>query len=98
MDFEELTLIAYRAIEIFEILFYIGCYSAWRLLIMDANIPNFQLNLELSIEQKFTMRIFQESVKNMNPEDARSLLLEASQLLMVKDNIIRGLMKQTIIE
>ncbi len=65
---------------------------------MDANIPNFQLNLELSIEQKFKMRIFQESVKTMNPEDARSLLLEASQLLMVKDNIIRGLMKQTIIE
>ncbi len=65
---------------------------------MDANIPNFQFNLELSIEQKFTMRIFQESVKTMNPEDARSLLLEASQLLMVKDNIIRGLMKQTIIE
>ncbi len=65
---------------------------------MDANIPNFQFNLELSIEQKFKMRIFQESVKTMNPEDARSLLLEASQLLMVKDNIIRGLMKQTIIE
>ena len=65
---------------------------------MDANIPNFQFNLELSTEQKFKMRIFQESVKTMNPEDARSLLLEASQLLMVKDNIIRGLMKQTIIE
>ena len=44
------------------------------------------------------MRIFPESVKTMNPEDARSLLLEASQLLMVKDNIIRGLIKQTIIE
>ena len=44
------------------------------------------------------MQIFQESVKTMNPEDACSLLLEASQLLVVKDNIIRGLIKQTIIE
>ena len=65
---------------------------------MDANIPNFQLNLELNIEQKFTMQVFQESVKTMNPENVRSLLLEASQLLIVKDNIIRGLIKQTIIE
>ena len=61
---------------------------------MDRNIPSFELNMDLSLEQKFRMRIFEESVQAMNPEEARSLLLEASKLLLVKDNIIKGLMKQ----
>ena len=63
---------------------------------MDRHIPGFELNLNLTLEQKFKMRIFEESVQAMNPEEARSLLLEASKLLMVKDNIIRGLMKKEI--
>lgn len=64
---------------------------------MDINFPNFRLNMDLSLEQQFKMRIFEESVQAMNPEEARSLLIEASKLLMVKDNIIKGLMKQDII-
>lgn len=61
---------------------------------MEMNFPNFKLNLDLSLEQEFKMRLFEESVQTMNSEEARSLLLEASKLLMVKDNIIKGLMKQ----
>ena len=61
---------------------------------MDRNIPNFELNMSLSLEQKFRMRVFEESVQTMNPEEARSLLIQASKLLMVRDNIIKGLMKQ----
>ena len=59
---------------------------------------NFDLNLNtsLSLEQKFQMRIFQESVETMNSQEARSLLLEASKLLMVKDNIIRGLIRKEL--
>ena len=59
---------------------------------------NFDLNLNtsLSLEQEFKMRIFQESVETMNPQEARSLLLEASKLLMVKDNIIKGLIKKEL--
>ena len=60
---------------------------------MNANFPNFNLNWDLSLEQQFKMKLFEKSVQGMNPEDARSLLLEASKLLMVKDNIIKGLMK-----
>ncbi|MGF1589339.1 MAG: NblA/ycf18 family protein [Pleurocapsa sp.] len=63
---------------------------------MDSNIPNLNLNINLSLEQKFQMRIFQESVQVMNPDEARSLLIEASKLLMVKDNIIKGLIKQDL--
>ena len=60
---------------------------------MSRDLPNFKLNLDLSLEQKFKMRLFEQSVQTMNPEEARKLLLEASKLLMVKDNIIKGLMQ-----
>lgn len=63
---------------------------------MDDNISNLNLNLNLSLEQKFKMRMFQESVQALKPEEARSLLVEASKLLMVKDNIIKGLIKQNL--
>jgi hypothetical protein len=62
---------------------------------MDANFPNFQLNMDLSLEQKFKMRMFEDAVETMNPEEARKLLLEASKLLMIKDNIIKRLMTRS---
>lgn len=65
-------------------------------IIMSRNFPNFKLNMDLSLEQKFKMRLFEKSVQTMNPEEARKLLLEASKLLMVKDNIIKGLMQQDL--
>ena len=55
---------------------------------------DFQLDMDLTIEQEFKMQVFKESIQVMNPEEARNLLLEASKLLMIKDNIIRGLMKR----
>ncbi|BAZ45720.1 phycobilisome degradation protein NblA [Chondrocystis sp. NIES-4102] len=58
--------------------------------------PNFSLDLDLSLEQEFKMRIFEESLETMNLEDMRSLLIEASKLLMVKDNVIRGLMRKSL--
>lgn len=61
---------------------------------MDGQFPNFRLDMDLTMEQEFKMRIFQESIRVMNPEEARLLLAEASKLLMVKDNIIKGLMKR----
>ena len=63
---------------------------------MSNNFPDFRVNLNLSLEQEFKMRLFEESVETINLEEAKKLLLEASQLLMVKDNIIRGLMHQDI--
>lgn len=63
---------------------------------MDKDTSNLDLNMDLSLEQEFKMRIFQESVRVMNPEEARSLLIEASKLLMVKDNIIKSLIAQDL--
>jgi hypothetical protein len=60
---------------------------------MDASFPNFNLDLDLTLEQQFKIKLFEQSIKSMEPAEAQSLLLEASRLLMIKDNIIRGLMK-----
>jgi hypothetical protein len=42
------------------------------------------------------MRLFQESAEGMSREQALSLLMEASRLLMIKDNIIKDLLKQNL--
>jgi Phycobilisome degradation protein nblA len=60
---------------------------------MDASFPNFNLDLDLTLEQQFKIKLFEKSIEAMEPAEAQSLLLEASRLLMIKDNIIRGLMK-----
>ena len=60
---------------------------------MSAELPDFNLNMNLSLEQEFKIELFKNSVQKMNPQEMRSLLMEASKLLLVKDNIIKGLMK-----
>jgi hypothetical protein len=49
---------------------------------------------ELSLEQQFQMRLMEESAQNMSREQALELLIQASRLLMLKDNVIKGLIKQ----
>lgn len=63
---------------------------------MDKNTSNLGSSLTLSLEQELKMRIFQDSVRGLNLDEARSLLVEASKLLMVKDNIIKELIKQDL--
>ena len=61
---------------------------------MNAELPDFNLNMNLSLEQEFKIKLFETSLQNMNSEEMRLLLLEASKLLLVKDNIIKGLMQK----
>lgn len=61
---------------------------------MQRNFP--ELNLKLTLEQQFKMRLFQESAEEMSREQALSLLMDASRLLMIKDNIIKDLLKQNL--
>ena len=51
-------------------------------------------SFELTLEQQFKMRLVEESAQNMSREQAMELLLEASRLLMVKDNVIKDLVKK----
>ena len=52
---------------------------------------------ELTIEQQFQMRLMEQSIQNMSREQARELLVETARLLMIKDNLIKSLLKQTLV-
>ncbi|AFY77889.1 MAG: NblA/ycf18 family protein [Hydrococcus sp. C42_A2020_068] len=60
------------------------------------NADPLKLNLELTLEQQFQMRLMEQSAQEMSREQAISLLLETARLLMMKDNAIRLLVKQII--
>lgn len=49
---------------------------------------------ELTLEQEFQMRLMEESAQNMSREQMIETLIQASRLLMVKDNVIRNMIKQ----
>ncbi len=59
---------------------------------MEQRFP--ELNVDLSFEQEFQMRLMEEQVSAMSLQEARELLLQASRLLMMKDNVIRSLVKR----
>lgn len=48
---------------------------------------------ELNLEQQFHIRLMENSVEQMTREQMRDLLIQASRLIMVKDNVIRDLIK-----
>jgi hypothetical protein len=54
-------------------------------------------SLDLTLEQQFQMRLIQESAEQMNREQMKELLVQIAQLLMMKDNIIRDLVKGCLI-
>lgn len=48
---------------------------------------------ELTLEQQFQMRLMAESAQELSREQMLDMLIQTSRLLMVKDNIIRNLVK-----
>lgn len=55
------------------------------------------LPIELTMEQKFALRMYTDTVKDMPDENVRSYLLKLIAQLMVKDNVIRHLIKEQLI-
>ncbi len=51
------------------------------------------LPLSLSLEQEFNLKSYEASVKQLTEDQARELLLELMRQMMIKDNVIRHLMK-----
>jgi Phycobilisome degradation protein nblA len=51
------------------------------------------LKLELSLEQKFSLRKYEKQVQELSLTQAQELLVEALRQLMVKDNTIGSLVK-----
>ncbi|MFM7449379.1 MAG: NblA/ycf18 family protein [Leptolyngbyaceae cyanobacterium] len=50
--------------------------------------------MELTLEQKFNLKIYQEQVKSLSHEESQEFLLEVLRQLMVKDNMLKHVMKQ----
>ncbi len=55
-----------------------------------------ELPLSLSLEQNFNLKVYEDQVKNLSQEQAQEFLLEVMRQLMIKDNVIRHLMKQAV--
>jgi hypothetical protein len=49
--------------------------------------------LQLSLEQEFALMQYEKQVISVGQAQAQELLVEAFRQLMVKDNVIRSLMK-----
>ena len=49
----------------------------------------------LTLEQQFLMQRMKTEIQHMNREQAVDLLLQASRLLMLKNNLIKSLSQQT---
>jgi hypothetical protein len=49
---------------------------------------------QLTLEQQFEMRRLQHDMQGMDREQAIDMLLQVAELLMLRDNQIRDLMKQ----
>ncbi len=54
------------------------------------------LELELSLEQQFSLRQYESQVTKLSQEQASEFLIEALRQLMVKDNAIRSLIKSGV--
>lgn len=52
-----------------------------------------ELNLNLTIEQRFMLQVYQQQIAKLSLEDCGKLLLETITQNMVKDNVIKDLLR-----
>ena len=48
---------------------------------------------QLSLEQQFKLKVLQEQVNDLSKEQAQEYLLEMFRQMMVKDNLVKHLLK-----
>jgi Phycobilisome degradation protein nblA len=59
------------------------------------SVDMMDLPIGLSLEQKFNLKMYEDQVKGLSQEQAQSFLLELMRQMMVKENVIKHLMKQS---
>ncbi len=52
-----------------------------------------ELTAQLSLEQQFNLKVFQERVQKLNQQEAQEYLLDMFRQMMVKDNSIKQMLK-----
>lgn len=55
---------------------------------------NPKLNSELSLEQKFKLRVLKQEIKTLSKEQSQEFLLESFKQLMIKDMWISQILKE----
>jgi hypothetical protein len=54
------------------------------------------IQLDLSLEQQFSLRQSETVVANLSQAQAQQFLMEVLQQLLIKDNVIRSLLKSQL--
>jgi hypothetical protein len=54
-------------------------------------------SFQLSLEQDFQMRLMERSMQEMSKEQLQDMLLQIVRLMLVKENIIRDLVKSCML-
>lgn len=57
---------------------------------------NINQSFKLTLEQEFQLKLVEKSVREISHGEALSLLIETSRLLMIKDNVIKDLIKNNV--
>jgi Phycobilisome degradation protein nblA len=52
---------------------------------------------ELSMEQQFQVRLVEQTLQDMNREQMQDMLMQMTRLLLMKDNVIRDLVKSRLL-
>ena len=47
----------------------------------------------LTLEQQFQMRLVENSVERMDPQQMKEMIIHLSQIIMMKDNAVRAMAK-----
>jgi Phycobilisome degradation protein nblA len=55
------------------------------------------IQMGLSLEQEFSLRKYEENVKELSHEQSQKMLLEVLRQLMVKDNLIKNMLKSDLL-
>lgn len=50
--------------------------------------------IELTLEQQFRLQSLKDQVQNLSQQEAQEFLLEVLRQMMVKDNLVKHLLKQ----
>jgi uncharacterized protein (DUF1786 family) len=55
------------------------------------------LSFELSLEQQFHVRLVEQTTQEMEREEMQDMLVQLTRLLLLKENVIRDLVKGCVI-
>ena len=71
----------------------IEVFSLWLCIFQTIGVKPVDLSGQLSLEQKFKLKVLQEQVQDLSKEEAQQYLLEMFRQMMVKDNLVKNLLR-----